>query len=260
MIVVNCHRVRAGKRPVYKVPSHSDYFEMFRPTPQEARELAVGLVSARLPEFLDVPPLEVQVLAPMHGGEAGIRALNLALQQALNAPAPHKVELRLRGIRGSSETGRVLREGDKVRQTRNNYQKQVFNGDLGIIARIDLQNKTLTVCFDDHSVVYDFEELDQLVHAWAMTVHSAQGCQWPAVVIVMLTSHYIMLERNILYTALSRAERLAVLITQDQAVRIAISRDRSTQRRTNLVNRLRGASAELSPKMSSLPAKDRLFE
>jgi exodeoxyribonuclease V alpha subunit len=216
---------------------------MLRETPEEAKELAVSLVTTRLPQYLDVPPAEVQLLAPMHHGAAGIRALNDALQQALNPPDAHKVELEFRGTRNPEER-RVLREGDKVRQTRNNYQKQVLNGDLGIISRINLEDKTLTVRFDDHSVLYTFEELDELVHSWAMTVHSAQGSQWPAVVVLMLKSHYVMLERNILYTALSRAERLAVLVTQEQAVRVAVAQARSTQRRTGLIARLEAALAE----------------
>ena len=246
MIVANCHRVRAGDRPIRDVPRDSDYFEMFRNTPREARELAVDLVSRRLPKFLAVPPSEVQVLAPMHGGEAGVRALNMALQQAVNPPAPHKVELGLAGVGAGSLARRILREGDKVRQTKNDYQKRVFNGDLGIITRIDPENKLITVRFDDHSVLYEFGELDQLVHAWAMTVHSAQGSQWPGLVIVMLTSHYVMLERHILYTALSRAQRMAVLITEDKAVRIAVSQDHSAKRRTTLVERLGVAMAGLA--------------
>jgi len=246
MIVANCHRVRVGQRPTRDVPRDSDYFEMFRDSPRKARDLAVELVSTRLPRFLGVPPAEVQVLAPMHGGEAGIRALNLALQQALNPPAPGKVELELGSMEATSQARRTLREGDKVRQTKNDYQKQVFNGDLGLISRIDPKKNALSVRFDDRSVLYGFEELDQLVHAWAMTVHSAQGSQWPGLVIVMLVSHYIMLERHILYTALSRAQRLAVLITQDKAVRIAVSQERSAQLRTTLVHRLRVALAEPS--------------
>jgi exodeoxyribonuclease V alpha subunit len=130
MIVVNCHRVRQGQRPEAAAPQGSDYYEMIRETPQEARELAVSLAATRLPQYLDVPPAEVQELAPMHSGEAGIRALNQALQAALTPPAPGKVEIAWRE-RGE-EQGLMLREGDKVRQTRNDYKKQVFNGDWGL--------------------------------------------------------------------------------------------------------------------------------
>ena len=134
--------------------------------------------------------------------------------------------------------GRTLRVGDKVRQTRNDYQKRIYNGDLGNISQVSPEDRAVLVKFDGHEVAYTADEMDDLVHAWAMTVHAAQGSQWPAVVVIMLTSHYVMLERNILYTALSRAQRLAVLITQDAAVRIAVAQARSTRRRTGLVGRL----------------------
>ncbi|MFH1085717.1 MAG: AAA family ATPase, partial [Chloroflexota bacterium] len=244
LIVANCHRVRAGERPLQGAPKDSDYYEMYRETPEQARDLAVALATERLPRYLDVPPTEVQVLAPMHTGVAGIRALNRALQEALNPPQPGRVELALHNAAHGGEGGYVLRVGDKVRQTRNDYQKEVFNGDLGVVAAMDPETRSVTVAYDEHSATYAFDELDEIVHAWAMTVHSAQGSQWPAVVIVMLTNHYVMLERNILYTALSRAQRLAVLITQEQAVRIAVGQARSTQRRTRLVARLTAALAE----------------
>jgi exodeoxyribonuclease V alpha subunit len=262
MIVVNCHRVRAGHRPLRERQEEglaADYFEMFRETPEEARALAVELASQRLPAYLGIPPSEVQVLAPMHGGQAGIRALNAALQQALNPPAPGKAEHALVGLGRSADAGRVLRVGDKVRQTRNNYTKQVLNGDLGTITAIDNALRSLTVRYDEHSVTYTFEELDQIVQAWAMTVHAAQGSQWPAIVVVMLRNHYIMLERNILYTALSRAQRLAVLITQEQAVRIAVAEDRSTRRRSGLVPRLR-ASLDGPPPPPQPFESQRLFD
>jgi|GEM_PF-378040 len=234
MIVANCHRVRVGERPVREVPPTSDYFEMHREIPLEARELAVELATQRLPRYLGVPPSEVQVLTPMHGGEAGVRALNEALQQALNPPRSDRAELALvRGPR-SSETRRTLRVGDKVRQMRNDYAKQVYNGDLGEIVTIERSARELAVRFDQGVAVYSFDEVDDLSHAWAMTIHSAQGSQWPAIVVVMLTNHYVMLERNILYTALSRAQRLAVVITQERALRIAVKNARSVERRTGL--------------------------
>ena len=247
MIVVNCHRVRQGERPIRQVPRTSDYFEMHRETPQAAAELAIELTADRLPTYLQIPSMEIQVLAPMHRGAAGVQALNEALQRRLNPSAPTKAELVQRAAGSSGETRRVLRVGDKVRQTQNNYQKQVFNGDLGLVNRIYRQERALVVQFDDRKVSYGFDELDQLVHAWAMTVHSAQGSQWPAVVVLFLKSHYVMLERNILYTALSRAQRLAVLVTQEQALRVAVGRDRSIRRRTYLVERLARATAMASP-------------
>ncbi len=240
LIVVNCHRVRDGQRPLAGPSENSDYYEMLRPTPQEARDLIVELASERLPRYLGVPPSEVQVLSPMHGGDAGVQALNVALQERLNPAASHKQELAL-GRRANGPR-MVLRVGDKVRQIRNDYDKGVFNGDLGTVTTINRDKRsdalTVHVRFDELPVTYSLAELDDLVHAWAMTVHAAQGSQWPAVVIALLTSHYVMLERNILYTALSRARRLAVLVTQERAVRVAIQRSRSTTRRTGLTARM----------------------
>lgn len=240
LIIVNCHRVRQGLRPVTGAPAGSDYYEMLRSAPQEARDLIVELATERLPRYLGVPPAEVQVLSPMHGGEAGVQALNAALQQRLNPPAPSKPELALG--RGTDGPRLTLRVGDKVRQTRNDYRKGVFNGDLGIVTAIDHAEQTVHVRFDDLAAAYSQVELDDLTHAWAMTVHAAQGSQWPAVVIALLTSHYVMLERNILYTALSRAQRLAVLVTQEQAIRVAVQRSSSVTRRTGLAARM-GAGA-----------------
>jgi len=246
MIVVNCHRVRRGERPIGDVRSTSDYFEMLRETPEEARKLAVDLVARRLPRYLQIPPSEVQILTPVHAGQAGTRALNRALQETLNPPAPGKSEYVVPHAAGDGAR-RVLRVGDKVRQTRNNYEKQVLNGDIGVIHHIDRSKQVLTVDFDDRSATYDFDQVDELVHAWAMTVHSAQGSQWPAVVVIMLKHHYVMLERNILYTALSRAQRLAVLITQEQAVRMAVSRDRAMRRRTGLIWRAQQTLRKIRP-------------
>jgi len=241
LIVSNCHRIRRGERPERPSSPNADYFEMPRATPAEALALAVDLSATRLPGYLGIAPEEVQVLAPVHAGEAGVQALNAALQARLNPPAPDRPELAL-GRRGQGQPV-VLRVGDKVRQTRNDYQKRVFNGDLGTIVRIDTDDQLLCVRFDDQIVDYAFAETDDLVHAWAMTVHAAQGSQWPAVVVIMLTAHYVMLERNILYTALSRAQRLAVLISQEQAIRIALQRIGSVTRRTDLAWRLQAASS-----------------
>jgi len=232
VIVSNCHLIRQGQRPVSDVDASSDYFEMYRETPEAARDLAIELATTRLPAYLQATPNDVQVLAPMHGGAVGIRELNSRLQRALNPQTSGKPELSFR--RGASQESVVFRAGDRVRQTRNNYQKRVFNGDLGVIEQIDREERTLTVRYDSDIASYTFDEVDELVHAWAMTVHAAQGSQWPAVIVIMLTSHYIMLDRNILYTALSRAERLAVLVTQDRAIRIAVAQARSMDRRTAL--------------------------
>ncbi len=236
LIIANCHRIRQGQRPIRPSGPASDYFEMPRESPSEALALAVDLAADRLPTFLGVPAEEIQVLSPVHGGEAGVQSLNVALQARLNPPSPHRSEY----ILGRHAQGQpvILRTGDKVRQTRNDYQKRVFNGDLGTVLSIDREDQLVQVRFDDATVSYAFAELDDLVHAWAMTVHAAQGSQWPAVVVILLSSHYVMLERNILYTALSRAQRLAVLITQERALQMAVKRTTLVSRRTDLVARL----------------------
>ncbi len=239
LIVANCHRIRQGKRPIRPSGPVSDYYEMPRESPDEALALAVDLAAERLPAFLGVPAEEIQVLSPVHGGDAGVRALNAALQARLNPAAPHRHEFIL-GRRAEGQPV-VLRVGDKVRQTRNDYQKRVFNGDLGTVLSIDREDQLVQVRFDDATVPYAFAELDDLVHSWAMTVHAAQGSQWPAVIVILLSSHYVMLERNILYTALSRAQRLAVLITQERALQIAVKRTTLVSRRTDLVSRLQAS-------------------
>jgi len=239
LIAANCRRIREGLRPLPPANSAADYFEMPRETPAEALELAVELAAQRLPEYLGIPSSEVQILTPVHSGEAGVQALNAALQARLNPPSPVKSECALG--RQDQGTPSVMRVGDRVRQTRNDYQKKVFNGDLGTVVSIDQDEHRVRVAFDDDTVDYAFAELDDLVHSWAMTVHAGQGSQWPAVIVIMLSAHYVMLERNILYTALSRAQRLAVLISQERALRIAIQRTTLVSRRTDLVGRLVGS-------------------
>ncbi len=241
LIVTNCHRIRQGELPI-KGDSEADYFEMSRDSAEQARDLAIELVTRRLPAYLDIDPLQIQLLAPMHRGTAGIAALNTELQQKLNPPAPRKPEVIL--THGGEGPARVFRLGDKVRQTRNNYQKQVLNGDIGLIDSVSTANRQITVRFDNQLVPYEADELLELVHSWAMTVHAAQGSQWPAVVILMISEHYVMLERNILYTALSRAERLAVLVSDARAVGIAVKRQHALDRHSGLAQRIVQATAQ----------------
>ncbi|MGI6367870.1 MAG: ATP-dependent RecD-like DNA helicase [Anaerolineae bacterium] len=252
LIAANCQRVRQGQRPLPPTRPEADYFEMPRETAQEALELAVDLVCDRLPRYLGVPPEEIQVLVPMHGGDAGVQALNAALQTRLN-PRRGRPEVLL-GMRAGNLPV-MLREGDRVRQTRNDYSKGVFNGDLGIVQRVDVDERTVQVRFDDAIATYAPFELDDLVHCWAMTVHAAQGSQWPAVVSILLTSHYVMLERNILYTALSRAQRLAVLITQEAALQRALRHTTLNTRRTDLTARLSAGLAENPGSTADRPAQ-----
>jgi len=180
-----------------------------------------------LPRQPDDSLRDVQVLVPMNRGEAGSIALNAALQAALNPAGPELV-------RGA----RVLRQGDKVMQLRNDYDKDVWNGDLGFIEQVDVEAGSLKVRFDEQLVPYEESETDDLALAYACTIHKSQGSEYPAVVVVMLASHYVMLSKSLLYTAITRGKRLVVLVTDRAAVKVALSRDRRGDRRTRLAERL----------------------
>jgi exodeoxyribonuclease V alpha subunit len=166
----------------------------------------------------------------MHRGDAGASSLNSALQSALNAPP--KTEL----IRGS----KVLRVGDKVMQLRNDYDKDVFNGDLGVVSDIDPSEESLKVRFDDgRELAYEGSDIDDLALSYACTVHKSQGSEYPAVVVVLLTNHFVMLSRNLLYTAVTRGKRLCVVVGQRRALKLAVREDRRGERKSRLSDRLR---------------------
>src|SRR5581483_12520261 len=191
----------------------------------------VNLVTTQLPMRFGFDSLEdIQVLCPMNHGPASVAALNTALQAALNPPHPNKPEWQ--------QPTRILRVGDKVAQTRNDYTRGVFNGDIGRIVWLDVAKQCLSVEFDEQRVDYAFSELDQLVHAFAMTVHKAQGCEYRAVVILLLGSHGKLLQRNLLYTALTRARELTVIVGTQQAIARAVRNNRLAQRYSHLAPRL----------------------
>jgi len=168
----------------------------------------------------------------MYRGGAGVDALNALLQKTLNPPGTKKVEV--------SIFGRVFRVGDKVMQIRNNYDKDTFNGDIGRITKIDRINQSLVAVMDNQQEVsYDFSDTDELVHAYAISVHKSQGSEFPAVVIPILTQHYIMLQRNLLYTAVTRAQKLCVLVGNPKAIRIGISNNKVAKRNSLLANRIK---------------------
>jgi exodeoxyribonuclease V alpha subunit len=169
----------------------------------------------------------------MHRGAAGVSELNERLQAELNPPGPAKAE--------HHHGHRVFREGDRVMQIRNDYDRSVFNGDMGHITRIDLEDQVMDVSIDDRSVQYDFTQLDELVHAFAVSIHKAQGSEFPAVVIPLLTQHYMMLQRNLLYTGVTRAQKLVVLVGSKQAIAMAVRNNRIAQRNTRLAQRLRSS-------------------
>jgi exodeoxyribonuclease V alpha subunit len=228
-IVVNAHRVNQGQTPVLN--QFDDFYFFSKEDPEQAADLLVDVIARRIPRKFGLSPLDdVQVLAPMYRGACGVANLNVRLQEALNPPAPSRPERRL--------SGRTFRVGDRVMQTTNNYSLEVFNGDVGRLVQIDGVQQTLTVSIDGRPVVYDWAETDELVHAFAVSVHKSQGSEYPAVVIPVLTQHYVMLQRNLLYTAITRARRLVVLVGTRRAIAIAVRNSRISERYSGLQARL----------------------
>ncbi|MBX3015162.1 MAG: AAA family ATPase [Caldilineaceae bacterium] len=229
-IITNAHRINEGEMPTIDNEQATDFFLFRTEEPERAAQLCVELVQSRIPKRFAIPTQDIQVLSPMHRGIIGVGALNEALQSGLNPAAAQKAEKRV--------GNRVYRMGDRVMQIRNNYDKDVYNGDMGMIQALDLEMQKVTVNIDGRLVIYDFLELDELVHAFAISVHKSQGSEFPAVVIPVLTSHYMMLQRNLLYTAVTRAKRLVVLVGQPKAIALAVRNDKVTQRFTGLRERL----------------------
>ncbi len=237
MIVVNAHRINEGEFPLLN-ERQADFFFMEEETPEKALPLILNLCARRLPNYTKVDPLDgIQVLAPMRRGAVGVETLNHELQQALNpADGRKKPELRVAGT--------VYRLGDKVMQIRNNYQKNVFNGDIGRITQIDNEEGELTVDYPEaegiHRVSYELTELDELVLSYAVSVHKSQGSEYPVVVMPVMTQHFMMLQRNLLYTGITRAKRLVVLVGSKKALAIAVNNNRVADRYSRLAERLRG--------------------
>ncbi len=230
-IITNAHRINRGELPDTSNQSN-DFFLFPEEDPQKAADLLVDVVRKRIPARFGLDPLQdVQVLAPMYRGPVGVSALNEALQEVLNPnPDGRKAERRL--------AGRLFRVGDKVIQMRNNYEKDVFNGDIGFVYAFDLTNQIMTVRMDERLVCYDFAEADELTHAYCISVHRAQGSEYPCVVMPIVTQHYMMLQRNLLYTAVTRARQLVVLVGTRKAIAIAVRNDRVARRWSALAWRL----------------------
>ncbi len=220
-IIVNAHRINRGQMPVLEAKEGSDFFFVDAADPEEGVRKLLAVVAERIPGRFGLDPVrDVQVLCPMNRGGLGARSLNIALQAALNPPGELRVE----------RFGWTFCPGDKVMQVANDYERDVFNGDLGVITGLDLDEAELTVSFDGRAVVYGFGELDELVLAYATTIHKSQGSEYPAVVIPLTTQHYTMLARNLLYTGVTRGKRLVVLVGQRRALAIAV-RNGSGRRR-----------------------------
>jgi len=230
-IITNAHRINHGQLPVFEKDAQ-DFFLFEQNEPEAAADWVVDVVQNRIPRRFGLDPLtDVQVLSPMHRGAAGVTNLNARLQAALNPPGPGKLERQM--------GGRALRVGDRVMQIRNNYQKDTFNGDIGQIVDLDFENQTLTVEFDGRAVFYDWVEADEVQHAFAVSIHKAQGSEFVAVVVPLLTQHYMMLQRNLLYTAVTRAKSLCVLVGARKAIGMAVKNAKVAQRWSGLSQRMR---------------------
>jgi exodeoxyribonuclease V alpha subunit len=228
LIVMNAHRVNQGEYPYLQKSGQSDFYFIDREDPEKALETIKYLCRERIPKGFGFHPVsDIQVLSPMHRGLVGVFNLNRELQALLNP-------------RGESlqRGGMIFRVGDKVMQISNNYDREVFNGDIGRIVSIDHSVREIMVRMEDRPIVYPFSDLDELVLAYATSVHKSQGCEYPAVVLPILTQHYVMLQRNLLYTAITRAKQLVILVGTKKALSIAIKNDRIQRRNCLLRERL----------------------
>jgi exodeoxyribonuclease V alpha subunit len=234
-IVVNAHRINTGQMPeTPRTGEASDFYVLEIAEPEEGLTKLIEVVSKRIPRRFGLDPIrDVQVLCPMNRGVLGARNLNHELQRVLNPNPPTSIE----------RFGWRFAPGDRVMQTENDYDREVFNGDLGSVISIDDEEGALIVEFDGREVTYPFGELDTIVLAFATTIHKSQGSEYPAVVIPVTTQHYTMLARNLLYTGVTRGKKLVVLIGQRKAIAIAVKGGQTKRRWTKLREWLR---AELS--------------
>ena len=218
--------------------SSHDFFFFGEDDPAKAAVLIVDLVGERIQNKFGIATTDIQVLAPMRRGEVGVENLNTLLQAALNPPSPGKAEHKFGATARLSSPKSTLRVGDRVMQLRNNYGLEVFNGDIGAVTAIDAEAQTLTVNFDGKATKYDWGECDELVLAYAATIHKAQGSEYPCVVMPLMAQHYMMLQRNLLYTAVTRAKRFVVIVGSKKAVAMAVRNAKTRQRYSGLRARL----------------------
>ena len=230
-IVLNAHRINQGEYPVFRqrrTKELLDFYFIEQEDPEKIVATIKELCCTRIPQRFNLNPMsEIQVLTPMHRGILGTSNLNTVLQKALN-PTKETVE----------RMGRSFKIGDKVMQIQNNYGKEVFNGDIGTIQDIDKHKRSLAVDFEGMAVQYDFSELDELVLAYAVSVHKSQGSEYAAVILPVMTQHYMLLQRNLIYTGVTRAKKLVVMIGTKRALAIALKNDRPQKRQTRLAFRL----------------------
>jgi len=232
LIIVNAHRVNEGKYPVIKGERERDFYFIEEEDPQLAAQKIINLCTVRLPSKYKIDPVDdIQVLSPMYKGEVGADNLNYSLREALNSKGKE--------IKYGNYSFRI---NDKVMQIKNNYDKEVFNGDIGRINHINVEDHILEVNFYGRKVCYDFSELNELVLAYAITVHKSQGSEYRIVIIPVMTQHYLLLQRNLLYTGITRAKDMVILIGTKKALWIAIKNNKTFHRNTSLRERLREIS------------------
>ncbi len=236
-IITNAHRINEGQMP--SVPAKgqdSDFFFLERTEPEDIATALVDMVRTRIPKKFGLDAFrDVQVLCPMNRGSLGIRELNVRLQQELNPPKANEPQV--------EKFGWQFRLRDKVIQTENNYDKDVFNGDIGQVVKIDAEEKEVTIRYDQREVVYDCGELDEVNLAYAITIHKSQGSEFPAVVIPLATQQYLLLQRNLIYTGITRGKQLVMLIGQRKALGIAVHSNRTDSRFSGLCERLQGKTS-----------------
>lgn len=242
LIVENAHRINSGSMPILSV-KNKDFFFLPRDSAREVVELCGELCERRLPRAYGLDPMnDIQIISPTRKGESGTASLNRYLQNKLNPPAPDKVERRVRDV--------IFREGDKVMQVRNDYMQAwhdadgnegegIYNGDIGIIRRVNIKNETLTVEFDDKITEYDFSQSDELEHAFAVTVHKSQGSEYPLVILPLYDAPSALLTRNMLYTAVTRARKMVILVGREETVRRMVENNRKSERHTGLCRMLK---------------------
>ena len=239
---MNAHRINEGKNPDISNGKDADFLFIENEDAEAVVPQIVDLVKTKLPNYYHVDSKQIQVLTPMQRGVVGATNLNLALQEALN-PTEQEIFMRGRGaVMMPKDTlrrsGFAFRADDKVMQIKNNYDKEVFNGDIGIIESVDAEDRTLKVNFDNRVVEYDVTELDEIVHAYATTIHKSQGSEYPIVVMPILMNHYVMLQRNLIYTGITRAKKILVMVGTKKALSYAIRNVTVMKRNTLLKERL----------------------
>jgi exodeoxyribonuclease V alpha subunit len=233
-IIVNAHRVNQGLMPEPPPPGDtlSDFYFVDAADPEDGVRKLIHMVRDRIPRRFGLDPVrDIQILCPMNRGGLGARSLNIELQKVLNPPRDPRIE----------RFGWTFCEGDKVMQIENDYDKEVYNGDLGVVSKIDPDDNSLMIEFDGREVAYDAGELDQVVLAYATTIHKSQGSEYPAVVLPVTTQHFTMLQRNLVYTGITRGKRLVVIVGQRKAMAIAVKGNQTRRRWSKLRDWLHSA-------------------